>query len=412
MKFFSKKFLTDEHIKVLKNSRKIYAKDKIVKHAGNFVEVINFEKRIKVLPEKDEILEMIDQVERFDPEWNLIMNADWEEYRNYRYEDLPPKLRSYMSNMDDYYFAVWFSKLTKSNSFERYQRLEDRLLQMNEEITDEEFEKYVLLGQPIPNTLGKKAKDSARRSYKVVNGYIKSNIHRFTNFVTLTFAQGKNKGKYDRLNEERLPGEVDLKFQYVDAADFELAKNALKKMMDSFRKKLKKQGLEFYYITVWELQKNGNYHFHILCSDIPDGELYKVPKWLDYNFILEKFNDGFGLSQWKFGKSDVQRIHSPDRVGTYVSKYIIKSFLNVDEDSYTEYLNKKKYFVSQNLEQPVEQYFCNDAEFDENIKSLTLDGIEPFEKIYTNPYNDSKIVKKIYTKIKNVPPAEGTQKEE
>lgn len=391
--------MTDEHIKLLRDSRKIYAKDKIVKHGDNFVEVVNFEKRVKVYPENDELLDMINNIERFDASWNLVVHQDWEEYRNYRYEDLPRKLKTYISKMDHYYFAVWYSKLT-TNSMDRYERAEQRLLDLQGEISDEAFLNHVVLGKPIPNTLGKKAKDSARRSYKMVNQYIKTNIHRFTNFLTFTFAQKENKSKYVEFNRNRLPGEVNLDFDYVDGKDFELAKKTLTRMMNNFKKKLNRRGMEFYYITVWELQKNGNYHFHVLCSDLPDDEKYEVPKWLDYNFVTKKFNNGHGLFQWKFGKSDVQRIKSPEKVTTYVSKYIIKSFLNVDETSYLEYLNKKKYFVSQNLDKPEVIYFDNDTHFDKHIDSLMLEGIDPYEKNYKNPYNDGLIKNKLYTKIK------------
>jgi hypothetical protein len=401
LKFFSEKFLTDEHIKVLRESRKIYAKDKIVRHGDNFVEVVNFEKRMKVFPQKDELLHMIDSIERFDAEWNMVQHMSWDEYRNYRWEDLPSKLRSYIRNFDSYYFSVWFNKLT-SKQYDRYDRAERRLLEVKGAVTDDDFEKYVLLGKPIPNTLGKKAKDSARRSYKTVNNYIKSNIHRFTTFLTFTFAMEDNKGKYDRLNAERLEGEKDLQFEYVNGLDFELAKKKFTSTMDRFKKQLRRKGLEFYYLAVWELQKNGNYHFHVLCSDLPSDEVYNVPKWLDYNFVTKQFNNGLGLLQWRYGKSDVQMIHSPEKITTYVSKYIIKSFLNVDEQSYEQYLNKKKFFPSQNLDKPVIDYFDSDKEFDSLLSSLSLEGLEGFEKQYKNPYNDGLITNRIYTKIKNV----------
>jgi hypothetical protein len=399
LKFFNKKFLTDEHIKVLKDSRKMYAKDKIVKLGDNYVEVINFENRIKVFPKKDKILDMINNIERFDPHWNCVLHKSWDEFRNYRFEDLPKDLRNYMQKMDAYYFTTWLNKLTTSDDVERYDRAERRLFEINGDVSDEDFEKYVLLGNTIPNTLGKKAKDSARRSYKVVNDYIRTNIHRFTNFVTFTFASEKNKEKYLEKNRLRLPGEQDLNFDYVDAKDFELAKGALKKVMDSLRKTLKKMDKEFYYITVWELQKNGNYHFHILCSDLPAEQLYKVPSWLDFNFVENKVNDGKGLMEWTFGKSDVQAIKSPEKVTSYVSKYIIKSFLNVDENSYLEYLNKKKYFPSRNLDKPTFSYFDSDSEFDKEIDSLMLGDIVPFKRVFKNTYNDSLITKKIYTKV-------------
>jgi hypothetical protein len=400
LRFFSKKFLTDEHIKKLKDSRKIYAKDKVIQHGDNFVEVINYEKRVKVYPQNDELLDMINSIEFHCPIEYMIMNGITKKnYCNYIYDDLPSKLRSYMSKMDAYFFAVWFSEHMNGNSFVRYQRLEDRLYAVNDAVTDEDFEKYVILGRSIPSTLGKKAKDSARRSYKSVNAIIKTNIHKFTTFLTFTFAQEKNKNKYVMLNDERLDGEKDLNFDYIDASDFELAKEKYTSIMNMLKKKLKRKGLEFYYLTVWELQKNGNYHFHVLCSDLPNDELYIMPKWLDYDFINKKFYNGQGLKQWSYGKSDVQKIKSPARVTSYVSKYIIKSFLNVDSDSYIDYLHKKKYFVSQNLDKPIIDYFDKVSDFDGLIDDLALENIDPFIKEFINPYNDGKIISKVYSKI-------------
>ena len=93
MKFFDKKIMTDEHIIALRESRKIKVKNKIINYNNNFIELINMESGLRVFPENDELLDMINSIERFDPDWNCFVNQDWNEYRNYKYEELPPKLK-------------------------------------------------------------------------------------------------------------------------------------------------------------------------------------------------------------------------------------------------------------------------------------------------------------------------------
>ncbi|MNJ67030.1 hypothetical protein D3C77_631630 [compost metagenome] len=97
------------------------------------------------------------------------------------------------------------------------------------------------------------------------------------------------------------------------------------------------------------------------------------------------------MFNWQFGKSDCQPIKNKARLTTYVSKYIIKSFQNVKEETYEDYLNKKKYFVTSGLKRP-------DISYDINTIP-NLEEIEPFVKEYMNPYNEGVITKKQYTLV-------------
>jgi hypothetical protein len=394
LRYFSKREITAEQIEVLIESRKIIVKDKIINHNGNFVEHVNMEHGLKVLPENDLILEQIRR--------HLIpcLEDFWLEdfqLNNYRFNDLPRELKRYMLDKDSLFFSFWCKRVTYRPSIDQFDRMEERLERMIPDYTEGQYARHVINGQAIPTSLGKKAKDSARRSYKTVNSLIKSNIHLFKNFVTFTFAIGEHSGKYQKMNRERNKGEYDLQFEYVDAKDFELAKNAFTRAMFNLSRRLKRKGISLEYIAVWELQKNGNYHFHMLCSEIPQNELYKVPDWLDYDFRNHRKNDGYGLKEWRFGKSDIQEIKSPEKITTYVSKYIIKSFLCVSEDHYESYLNKKKYFPSKGLERSESKYFVSDTELEKEFRKLELLDKIAFEREYINPYNDSKITNKIYT---------------
>lgn len=398
MKFFDKKIMTDEHIIALRESRKIKVKNKIINYNNNFIELINMESGLRVFPENDELLDMINSIERFDPDWNCFINQDWGEYRNYKYEELPAKLRRYMHDMDALFFARWVKSVNRSAPVSYYEQKEERLFTMIPGFTEEEYAKYVVLGHPIPSTLGKKAKDSARRSYKTVSALFKANAELFKQFVTFTFAREENAQKYLDLNAKRQPDEVDLQFEYVDATDFEIAKDMFSKTMNTLSRNLKRKGIPFEYIAVWETQSNGNYHFHLLCTEIPQEFLYSVPMWLDYDYRNKKFNHGKGLKYWKYGKSDVQTIKSNEKISTYVSKYIIKSFINVNAESYQEYLNKRKFFPSKGLARSKEEYIT-DEQFEKVLREMEVAEKVAYTKEYTNPYTQSTISKKIYTMI-------------
>lgn len=397
MKYFSKRFIEKEDIEILKKTRRRFVRNKIINHNGNFVEHLNTERYFAVVPEDDEILKLIEEYlePALDDTW---FDEKWRP-KNYDYSKLPSKLKSYMYAMDSLFFHNHYTEVSEGVSVQEYNRILARIESTMPEYTQGDIDDYLMLGKPIPTPLGKKARDSARRAYKTVNGILKANINKFSHFVTLTFAPGGNMSKHLQLNENRLSGEYDIKFDYVDGMDFEIAKKKFTQSMNDFSKKLKKQGIEFEYLAVWELQKNGAYHFHLLTTRIPNLEQYKVPSWLDYDHREDKFERGYGLMYWKYGKSDVQEIKNHAQISTYVSKYILKSFHNVQEDTYEQYIGKKKYFASRGLIRPIEAYL-DDGEVENAMKEFDLTEIEPYEKKYINPYNDGLITNKIYTLIK------------
>lgn len=387
LKFFNENVITEEMISMIKENRKRYVSHKVVNYNRNFVEHVSFEKSIKVNSQNDEILQLVEK--------HLVpcINNYWLEnfkLKNYSYKDLPSKLKKYMYQVDPLFFSIWQDRMAHNWIEKDLDKRFERLQSVVPDYTDRDFEDYILLGKSIPTTLGKKAYDSASRAYKEVQSIIKANINLFTHFMTFTFAHEEHKDKHLEKNEFRLQHEVDLKFKYVDGTDFEIAKGKYTEII----KKIKRDGFKFEYLTVWELQQNGAYHFHMLCTGIPPGMQYKIPQWLDYDYVRKKFNHAYGFKDWIYGKSDIQEIKEPARLSTYVSKYILKSFYNVNPDTYEQYLGKKKYFRSTGLVHAKEEYV---DKFDyEDIP----DDVTPFKKEIVNPYNDGLITKKIYTLIK------------
>lgn len=398
MKFFNERVITEDHVSMIKEFLRVYRKHKIINYNNNFIEHSEMEKGIFILDRNNEILKLVEEhLEPWLDPWNVIQRSiEQGELVGYDYRKLPLKLRQYMYSVDQLFFNIWFNRMKYRTSEADYDSRHERLLVLIPDYTDEEYERYVLLGNPLPTALGKKARDSARRSYKTVNEIIKCNIDKFTHFITLTVANPEKMDRHRFLNETRLKGEESIEFAYISGDDFELVKKHFTQTMASLSKKMKRKGIPLEYIAVWELQGNGNYHFHMLSTEIPKEELYEVPEWLDYNHLERKRNNGMGLRQWKHGKSDVQLIKNKARLTTYVSKYIIKSFQNVREETYSDYLNKKKYFVTTGLNRPTYEYFSDDI--DEGIKAI-LGEEEPFVKEYTNPYNHGLITKRQYSLV-------------
>ena len=117
---------------------------------------------------------------------------------------------------------------------------------------------------------------------------------------------------------------------------------AIKYCNREFRKFIKRLNRRVYgtdktkvrYLAVWEAQKRGAIHYHVVLFGLPYIRLSELREVWGHGFV-------------KINRVDVdQRMN----VGRYISKYFSK---DVDEGSYKQ----KKFFRSQNLIQPVEERF-------------------------------------------------------
>lgn len=226
---------------------------------------------------------------------------------------------------------------------------------------------YCVLDEKIPSSLQEKIRVSVGRTKENFDALAKANCEKFKYFVTLTFADSNEEEKHLKLNEKRLDGEYNLKFKYVnDIASLECCNKTLNVFFTSLKRDLKKDGITFYYLGCPEYHNNGHVHYHFLFSDIPDEYTYKVPRWLDFDNVTKKYQNGFGIKNWIYGKSDIQPIQDEYKVTTYIAKYIQKSLDEIDGTVYFDRLNKKRYFASNNLEKPIVDYsgtFETDFEF-------------------------------------------------
>ena len=158
-----------------------------------------------------------------------------------------------------------------------------------------------------------------------IKGYALSN--NFCWFVTLTFDPEK-----------------------IDSSDYETAKNTLLKwcrwMRDSYG--------QFGYLMIPELHKSGAVHFHGLLGDIP-ADFAKAVSPKTGELLTRHGRQVYNLADWKYGFSDCERIESPEKAASYITKYVTSALLT-DKKMY----NKKRYFNSQGLAKPVIAYGMSD----------------------------------------------------
>jgi len=374
-------------LKVLSKAIYSYTYTKTVRYSDDLFDSYVYGKGVRI-SKQHELYNEFQALKERCKDVQIIMPVDFNEEittkntypKNYDWGLLSPSMKRFIREQDIVAYNRQYADIYKIN-YDAYDRRIERLRAIYPVITDDMLVDYVLLGKTIPTTSYKKAMDSARRSYKKVNGIIKANLDVFDTFITLTFAEGDKVDKHKNLG---------LHFDYVDGADFENVKKAFTLLFKQIRRKQ-----EVSYICVWEQTKRGNYHFHILSSSIDDTLLIDNPSILQYDTIKRRYDNSKGLKMWKHGKSDVQLINDKNRMSTYVSKYILKSIYNIleDDEEMMKYNGKKKYFTSTGLVQPIETY-TDDSVHD-------IESFEVYEKEVLNPYNDSVIVKKVYTKKKD-----------
>lgn len=130
----------------------------------------------------------------------------------------------------------------------------------------------------------------------------------------------------------------------VDRYNFEDCVKKVSKWIENFKKR---KSSSFKYIGVPEKHKDGAYHFHFLCSGVPENLLSFSGKYTKGKDKKEIYNlDSYGLG-WstlvKVGSSVLDNA----KVSNYITKYITKELI-------LDTPNKKRYWCSRNLDKGLE----------------------------------------------------------
>lgn len=184
----------------------------------------------------------------------------------------------------------------------------------------------------------------------------KANAKDWETFITLTFAK----------NEQNI----------------EIANRKFRYFVDKVRR-IKK---DFKYLCIPEFQKRGAIHYHLLTnvSTSDDKLIYSQSDNPKYKHI-KYWNLGFDSIE--VIKGDIKKI-----VG-YISKYMTKEIDN-------RLFGHRRYFYSNNLDKPLENYIDTDIVRDFNFYQKKIQELQPiYQRDYINPYDNSKVTFLEYQKI-------------
>ena len=176
----------------------------------------------------------------------------------------------------------------------------------------------------------------------------KANAEEWETFITLTFAE----------NEQNIES-ANRKFRY-------------------FVDKIRRVKKDFKYLCIPEFQKRGAIHYHLLTniSTNDDKLIYSQSDNPKYKHI-KYWNLGFDSIE--VIKGDIKKI-----VG-YISKYMTKEIDN-------RLFGHRRYFYSNNLDKPLENYIDTDIVRDFNFYQKKIQELQPiYQKDYINPYDNSKV---------------------
>lgn len=148
-----------------------------------------------------------------------------------------------------------------------------------------------------------------------------------------------------------------------DRHNDEIALNNLSDFLRATRVRAKRKGIEFGYIFVPERHKSGALHFH--------GFTYGYVGNLDDSGHKWKGKTVYNCKQWKYGFSDVTEIADRKKAANYCTKYITKEFVEQGLGK-----NKKKYWSSRGLREPVVRYSDEDLG-----KDLTPSWVSPDNRV-------------------------------
>jgi len=199
-----------------------------------------------------------------------------------------------------------------------------------------------------------------------------------------TFSQQSRKRMLDKMNQVRLteyglPFFLSLTWHY----DYESTKHSIKKFLDNFLKRLKRQLPPFHFVWKFEYQKRGAPHFHILIFPLSQKTFLTE---LELKEIVLK--NWLALKQCKCKScqtysTDVRACLNYDMLLSYVSKELGKI-----QDHYLE--NDMGRFWGNSRELKTKPYGICEIDF-EKMKLVIIEAIKIIdERILIGTKNNSK----------------------
>ncbi len=174
--------------------------------------------------------------------------------------------------------------------------------------------------------------------------------------------------------------------QIVDRYNFD---DVSKKMSNWFNLTRKRKSKDLKYLCVPEQHKDGAWHFHAIISNI--GNLAMIDSGKTDSTGKAIFN----IKDFRLGFSTATKVSDTSKVSSYISKYITKDLVE-------HTFNKKRYWVSKNLNRPIEiktfhdsehyeQKLLNNIQYSEGFKMIPIVSNEiEVQTLYITSHNSLK----------------------
>ena len=161
-----------------------------------------------------------------------------------------------------------------------------------------------------------------------------------------------------------------------------------KKHLNLFFKKLQRDYKYLKYLYVFELQKRGAIHYHILLNlNALDNKFNiktantkeKKPK------EQRELENNFKARYWQFGFIDIRNLHQEgnSNIAKYVSCYLVEDLFNFDMQG------NKVYGFSRNLDKPITEKLETKDQLEDliSLDNYELKFINQYDLYYTNKLN-------------------------
>lgn len=224
---------------------------------------------------------------------------------------------------------------------------------------EEEKQNYTI-DSTIKNTLKEIESKNIIRSKLECQRLAKANSKKWETFITLTFKE--------------------------NIIDIKLAN----KKFQNYVRQVKRVFKEFSYIAIPEFQKRGAIHYHLLTNIPADSPLIpkrEIKRLYNKEIKCYKELEYYDLKYWNYGFSSAEVMKgNVKKVIGYISKYMTKDIDN-------RLFGKHRYFYSQNLSKPKENYIDMEENKDKNYyKKIIQDKELIYQNEYINPYNGTKVI--------------------
>lgn len=254
-----------------------------------------------------------------------------------------------------------------------------------------EYTQVYLYEEPNVKTIKNDDFDLNLSKVNIDNFFEKEKVNKVSKESTLREIENKNITR-SKLECQRLAKANSKKWKSFITLTFKDNITDIKeanKKFHSYTTQVKRLFKDFYYIAIPEFQKRGVIHYHLLTNIPVNSNLIPKRKLKElYNKETNSYKrlEYYDLKFWKYGFSHAEVMQGDiKKIVGYISKYMTKDIDN-------RLFGHHRYFYSQNLDTPKENYINTEENQDKEFYKKRIQGKELiYQNEYINPFNGSRV---------------------